>query len=93
MTTDELVRAAAEKGGFYIGDMRIALNAIMDTILEAVADGDVVKLQRFGVFKTQTYAEKRGRDMYTGETVLIPARKVPVFKPCRRFRETIPQDN
>ena len=93
MSNDELIRAAAEKCGFYLKDMRVALDAIIETIVEAVAGGEDVKVENFGVFKTQTYAERIGRDMQTGETVIIPARRVPVFKPGRRFRETIPQDN
>jgi DNA-binding protein HU-beta len=44
-----------------------------------------VFLRGFGSFKIKQRAEKTGRNISKNTTMIIPAHKVPVFKPSKAF--------
>lgn len=55
------------------------LGAFLETVTETLARGDNVQLVGFGSFKTSERKARSGRNPRTGETVSIPAKKVPSF--------------
>lgn len=89
MTTDELIRRAAKKSDLFLYEMKKAVEALTDTIIEAVVAGEEVKVQEFGVFRAQQYAARSGGNPKTGERVHIPACVKPVFKPKKRFIDAV----
>ena len=50
-----------------------------------VTGGDTVTIRGFGTFQTKQRKAKPARNINTGETILVPARKVVVFKPSKDF--------
>jgi len=54
---------------------------ITDEIKNELAAGGEVVIKGFGSFKTITRKERNGRNPSTGETMLIPEKKVVKFKP------------
>lgn len=93
MTTDELVRAAAKRGGFYICDMKDALTVLLEVIVETTAKGENVKLEEFGVFTVRERAERNIRDFRTGETIALPACRIPRFKAWKKYKEVVQAEN
>ena len=89
MTTDELIRRAAEKSGLYIYEMRQALDALTVTIIEAVTEGEEVKVHEFGVFYAKECAARVGFNPTKREAVQIPACARPAFKPKKRFIDAL----
>ena len=89
MTTDELIRRAAEKSGLYIYEMRQALDALTVSIIEAVAEGEDVKVHGFGVFYAKECAARVGFNPMVREAVQIPACARPAFKPKKRFIDAV----
>ncbi len=65
------------------------LNAITETIVEAVADGDKVTLVGFGTFEPRPRKERQGKNPQTGETITIPATTVPVFSAGKGFKDKV----
>jgi len=55
-------------------------DVIFDTIAETIASGEDVKIAGFGTFTTTERSEREGRNPATGESMVIPATKVPKFK-------------
>ena len=53
--------------------------------------GEKVALVGFGTFQVMERKARRGRNPQTGETVQIPAKKVPRFRPGRGLRERVKQ--
>lgn len=51
--------------------------------------GDEVRLVGFGTFMVNDVAAKEGRNPRTGETIQIPARKQPKFKPGKGLKEAV----
>lgn len=65
------------------------IDATLEIIQSAVADGEDVKLVGFGTFDRLSRKSRKGRNPKTGEAVHIPSGKVPRFKPGKEFRSLI----
>ena len=89
MNKTELIAAVAEKAGISKKDADSAVNAVMDTIVEAVAKQDKVQLVGFGTFEVRERAARQGRNPHTGETIEIAAAKAPAFKPGKALKDAI----
>ncbi|MCI6398133.1 HU family DNA-binding protein [Lawsonibacter sp.] len=89
MNKAELINAVAEKAGLSKKDTETVVNATIDVIAGALADGNKVQLVGFGAFEVKSRAERTGRNPKTKEEIKIPASKVPVFKPGKALKDTV----
>ena len=89
MNKAELINAVAEKAGLSKKDTETVVNATIDVIAGALADGDKVQLVGFGAFEVKSRAERTGRNPKTKEEIKIPASKVPVFKPGKALKDAV----
>lgn len=89
MNKSQLVDSVAKKSGLTIKDSTAAVNAVVDSIKDALASGDTVTLIGFGTFLVRERAARNGRNPRTGEIVKIPAVKVPAFKPGKTFKDVV----
>ena len=80
MNKTELIAAVAEKAGLSKKDADAAVSAVFDAVTAELAKGEKVQLIGFGTFEVRERAAKTGRNPRTGETITIPASKVPAFK-------------
>ena len=71
MTKVELVNKVAEKCECSKKDAEKAVNAVMETIAEALAAGDKVSLIGFGTFDVRARAAKEGINPRTGDKIAI----------------------
>ncbi|MDP8220753.1 MAG: HU family DNA-binding protein, partial [Candidatus Stygibacter frigidus] len=55
----------------------------------ALKKGDKVSLVGFGTFKVAERKARTGVNPSTGKKIKIPARKVPVFKPGKKLKESV----
>ena len=70
----------------------IAVNAILDEIVAAMARGDRVELRDFGAFVVKVRAARVGRNPKTGAQVHVPARVTAAFKPGKEIRKRLNVD-
>ena len=70
-------------------DAERVVNGVFEEIKAAVAAGDSVQIIGFGTFEARARAEREARNPQTGETIVIPAKKVPAFKPGKAFKEAL----
>ena len=91
MNKTELIAAVAEKAGISKKDADAAVNTTLDTIVEMVAAGDKVQLVGFGTFEPRERSAKTGKNPRTGESIEIPASKIPAFKACKAFKDIVNQ--
>ena len=66
-----------------------ALEAIQNQIMDTVVEGDDVKLVGFGTFTSVERAEHQGRNLMTGEEMMIPAHRIPKFKFSTGFKALV----
>jgi integration host factor subunit beta len=62
---------------------------ILDAIMTALANGDRVELRGFGSFDLCYRKPRVGRNPLTGDTVQVPAKYVPHFKPGKEMRDRL----
>ncbi|MGY6643693.1 MAG: integration host factor subunit beta [Salinarimonas sp.] len=87
MIKSELVlRIAEQNPHLYQRDVENIVNAILDTIVDALARGDRVELRGFGAFSVKKRDARIGRNPRTGETVPVSEKVIPVFKTGKEMR-------
>ena len=87
MIKSELVLKIAEQNPhLYQRDVENIVNAILDTITEALARGDRVELRGFGAFAVKKRDARTGRNPRTGEAVSVLEKAIPVFKTGKEMR-------
>lgn len=89
MNRNELIAAMAEKSGLSKKDTGVALDAFVESVSEALKDGDKVQLIGFGSFEVKDRAARTGKNPRTGEPVDIPESKAPTFKPGKAFKDML----
>jgi DNA-binding protein HU-beta len=94
MNKAELVDKVAEKASagdkaMTKKDVDSVITATIDAIMEAVASGEKVTLVGFGSFERRERKEREGRNPKTGDTMVIPATKVPAFSAGKLFKEKV----
>jgi integration host factor subunit beta len=93
MIKSELVQKIAERNPhLYQRDVENIVNAILDTITEALARGDRVELRGFGAFSVKRRDARVGRNPRTGDSVSVDEKHVPFFKTGKQLRERLNQD-
>lgn len=70
-------------------DAELAVRLILDEIGDALARGDRVEIRGFGSFSTHRLPSRTGRNPKTGESVPVPAKDMPRFKPGKELRERV----
>ena len=89
MNKIEFINAAAEKAGMKKKDMTKALDAITETLTDAMKNGDKVSFVGFGTFEVKERATREGRNPRTGETMTIAASKIPSFKAGKALKDAV----
>jgi DNA-binding protein HU-beta len=85
----ELISQVAEKTNMTKKDATQAVDAVLDTITEALKAGEKVQLIGFGNFEVRERAARKGRNPQTGKEIDIPASKVPAFKPGKALKDDV----
>ena len=88
MTKQDLVNKVAETG-ITKKQAAAAIDAVVDAVKGALAEGDRVNLVGFGSFSVRERAAREGRNPRTGKKLKIKAKKVPVFKPGKELKESV----
>jgi integration host factor subunit beta len=67
-------------------DIERIVDVFFDEIAQRLADGGRVELRGFGAFSTRERNARKGRNPRTGESVEVPGKRVPFFKPGKEMR-------
>jgi DNA-binding protein HU-beta len=89
MNKRELVDAVSAELGGSRRTAVDAVEAVLGTISDAVADGDKVSIAGFGIFEKHLRPPRTARNPATGATVQVAASVVPKFRPGAGFRAAV----
>ena len=70
-------------------DAERAVETVVESIVSALKAGDEVSFAGLGIFKTKVRAARAARNPRTGETVQVPAMRVPKFQPAKALKEAV----
>ena len=92
MTRSDLVEALANRfGQLTHRDAEFAVKAILDAMNDALVAGHRIEIRGFGSFSINRRPPRMGRNPRSGESVAIPEKRVPHFKPGKALRESVDQ--
>lgn len=89
MNKTELVAAVAENAGLTKKDAEKAVNAVLASVSETLAEGGKVQLVGFGTFEVRERKERKAQNPQTKNEITIPATKVPAFKAGKALKEVV----
>ena len=91
MNKQELIDAVASDAGISKSAAAETIDAVLNTVSKAVADGGSVQLIGFGTFSTGERSARTGRNPQTGETIEIAAAKTVKFTAGKAFKDAVNQ--
>ena len=90
MNKTQFVEKMHGKTGFgTVKETEKAYKAFIETVIDALKDGEKVQLVGFGTFDIGERAAREGRNPQTGESIQIAASKSPRFKAGKAFKDAI----
>ena len=94
MTKSELIeRLSLEQPHLPPRDVEFSVNAVLDHMRRALVAGDRIEIRGFGSIGLRYRMPRIGRNPKTGDSVSVPGKYVPHFKPGRLLRERVNQES
>lgn len=92
MTRSDLVEElAARFSQLTHRDAELAVKTILDAMNDALVRGRRIEIRGFGSFSINHRPPRMGRNPRNGDSVAIPEKRVPHFKPGKALREAVDQ--
>ena len=89
MNKDDLISKVASSIGVSKSEAAKSVDAVFSSITNSLKGGNEVRLVGFGTFLITNRAATTGRNPRTGESIEIPAKKVPKFRAGKALKETV----
>ena len=89
MNKKALAEVVAEKMNLTKKDSLAIIDVIFDEIKNTLKEDGKVDISGFGKFEVKHKEARKGINPSTLETVEIPAKNVPAFKPAKAFKESL----
>jgi integration host factor subunit beta len=89
MTKADLVDQVVALGDLTRRDGEVIVETLFESIVGALKADDKIEVRGFGSFRTRQRKPRTGRNPKTGESVAVPAKRVPFFKPSKELRDLV----
>jgi len=90
MTKSELIaQLSARQPQLDYRDVELAVKELLEQLSVALASGKRIEVRGFGSFSLHYRPPRVGRNPKTGDTVNVPDKHVPHFKPGKELRERV----
>ena len=89
MTKSELVMTVSGAADIPPKAVETMLNATLDAIIDALAEGNTIVLPGFGTFSRKHREARTCRNSNTGESMEVPECDVASFKPGKRMKDAV----
>ncbi len=90
MVIDEMMKRIQMAGHkFTKKQCEIALKAFLETVQDLISKDMKVQLIPFGSWEVRERKARKGRNPKTKEEIMIPPRRVPVFRPGKMLKEVV----
>lgn len=89
MNKAELIDKVAQSAELNKASATRIVEAVFDSITNALRQGEQVNIVGFGTFSVSMRAERTGRNPRTGETITIAASKSPKFKAGKGLKDAV----
>jgi integration host factor subunit beta len=88
MTKSELIDLlSADQNQLGYRDVELAVKVILECLTSALSSGERIEVRGFGSFTLHHRRARVGRNPKTGNSVTVPDKHVPHFKPGKELRQ------
>jgi DNA-binding protein HU-beta len=89
MNKQAIVEAVHNNLGGKKVDAEKAVDTVVDSIISTLKQGEEVSIAGLGIFSTKERAARTARNPRTGETVQVPAMRVPKFRAAKALKDAV----
>jgi integration host factor subunit beta len=90
MTKSELIDLlSAEQSQLGYRDVELAVKVMLESLTSALSSGERIEIRGFGSFTLHHRRARVGRNPKTGNSVTVPDKHVPHFKPGKELRQRV----
>lgn len=65
------------------------VDTVFDSIVSSIKSGNEVSIAGFGIFSAKQRAARTARNPRSGETIQVPAMRVPKFRPAKALKDSV----
>ena len=89
MTKADLIAVIEKQANLPHHQAEKIVNICFDSMIQALFDDERIEIRGFGSFSVSRRPARIGRNPRSGESVSIPEKRVPHFKPGKALRESV----
>ena len=90
MTKSELIEILTRRQGHLkADDVDMAVKTLLEMMSNSLTEGDRIEIRGFGSFSLHFRPPRLGRNPKTGDSVALPGKYVPHFKPGKELRDRV----
>jgi len=89
MNKADIISSVHEVLGSTKADAERAVDAVFGSIQAAMKDGTAVSVAGFGIFEAKMRSRREARNPRTGETVMVPAMRIPKFRAAKALKDAV----
>lgn len=89
MNKADIINKVHEVVGGTRADAERAVETMIDSIVDSLKKGQEVSISGLGIFATKKREGRTGRNPRTGETINIPAMRVPKFRAAKALKDAV----
>lgn len=89
MNKADVIARVNETLGGTKADSERAVDSVIDAIVGSLKNGEEVSIAGLGIFEAKMRAARTGRNPRTGESIMIPAMRVPKFRAAKALKDAV----
>jgi DNA-binding protein HU-beta len=89
MNKADIIDKVHETVGGTRADAERAVETAIDCVVDSLKKGNEVSIAGLGIFSSKTRNARTGRNPRTGESIDIPAMRVPKFRAAKALKDAV----
>lgn len=89
MVKSELIEKLADRSGITLFKAEELVDLFFNTLSATLSKGGRIEIRGFGAFSVKEYKSYTGRNPKTGDEVIVPAKRLPVWRTGTELRQRV----
>lgn len=89
MNKADIINKVHEELGVTKADAERAVETMLSSIVESLVGGQEVSIAGLGIFSAKMRNKRTARNPRTGETIEVPAMRVPKFRAAKALKDAV----
>lgn len=89
MNKSQLIESLALEMKIPTSKAATITNTIIDTMIDALAQGEHIEIRDYGSFSVKSYNGYTGKNPKTGEDIRVAPKKLPFFKAGKDLKQRV----